>query len=105
MEYRQELLTSLQRQWGIHAADDLVAEEEILRQLEDRIMLLMDKNPEYFFLLMYRLDIPEDKLRATLNDPTSGSKIARLVYERQHQKICSRKRYSSPPDPDAELRW
>lgn len=105
MQQQHEIFEALYKQWELQTVD-VITEEEIKRQLAKRILLLMDRNPEQFFQLMYRLDIPENKLRVIWADADAPDKIAAMVYNRQLQKIQSRlnnkgQQYTEDPD----LRW
>lgn len=81
-------------------------EEELLRLLADRVATILQRGPEPFFQLMYRLDIPEKKLTAILHDDDAAQKIARLIYERQLQKMKSRREHKSGGnDGDEDLKW
>ena len=84
-----EILNLLQQQWGL-SVEGLVSEEEIINRLAQRIVYYLEKGPETFFQLMYRLDISEKKLNMVLADPEAPFAIAKLVYDRQLQKIKSR---------------
>jgi hypothetical protein len=100
----RETATALQQEWGLQLPQTF-SEEDILQQLADRLGALIEKGPEAFFQLMYRLDISEKKLTASLQDEDVAGKIARLIYDRQLQKIESRKRHSTPKPEDDELAW
>ena len=96
---------ALGRDWDLKLPDTL-SEEAILKLLADRIVTVLERGPETFFQLMYRLDISEKKLNAILLEDDVAMKIARLIYDRQLQKIQSRlinkmKRESDDP----ELKW
>jgi len=85
---------------------DVLSEEAILKLLADRIVVILERGPETFFQLMYRLDISERKLNAVLDDDDVAMKVARLIYDRQLQKIQSRQEHSSTnSNDDPELRW
>lgn len=102
---QQELIQLLQTDWGLQLPD-LVSEEEILLQLEKKVLQLADSNPEAFFQLMYRLDIPEQKVKAVLFEEDAASQIARLIYKRQLQKIEARKLFRQHDEEiDNELKW
>jgi hypothetical protein len=104
-DVRIEAITALQREWGLQLSPD-VTEEELLRLLADKLVTIIEKGPEAFFQLMYRLDISERKLNATFGDKDVASKIAKLVYERQLQKAASRKAHSSDAkSDDPDLAW
>lgn len=101
----QQTAEALQQQWEIQLPD-IVSEENILKQLIYRVIYYLEKGPEAFFQLMYRLDISEKKLNGVMNEPDVAEKIARLIYDRQLQKIQSRlatKKQTISEDP--ELAW
>ncbi len=101
----QEAAIALGHDWGLLLPDTL-SEEAILKLLADRIVTILERGPETFFQLMYRLDISEKKLNAVMQDEDVAAKIARLIYDRQLQKIQSRvaNRKTSEND-DPELKW
>jgi hypothetical protein len=102
---QQEVVQMLQNDWELQLPE-LVSEQEILEQLEKRVIQLADRDPEAFFQLMYRLDVPEQKLRAGLLEQDAPMQIAKLIYKRQLQKIEARKMFrSKPPDIEDELKW
>ena len=101
----QEAAIALGQDWDLRLPD-MLSEEAILKLLADRIVTILERGPETFFQLMYRLDISEKKLNAVLRDDDVAAKIARLIYDRQVQKIRSRlaNRKTSESD-DPELKW
>ena len=98
-------LQDLQNEWGIEAPQ-LVSEASILAQLAKRVVYLLDNEPDHFIRLMYRLDISEKKLAAITGQPDAAEQVARLIYDRQLQKIASRAHFrnSNKPDDDS-LSW
>jgi aspartate/glutamate racemase len=101
----QETAQALQQDWDISLPDAL-SEEAILKLLADRVVLILERGAETFFQLMYRLDISEKKLNAVLEDDDVAAKIARLIYDRQLQKIKSRHEHRMKQEnDDPELRW
>ena len=101
----QETAVALGQDWDLQLPDSL-SEEAILRLLADRIVTVLERGPETFFQLMYRLDIAEKKLNAVMQEDDVPTKIARLIYDRQLQKIQSRiaNRKTNEAD-DPELKW
>ena len=101
----QETALALKDDWDLQLPDTL-SEEAILKLLADRIVTILERGPETFFQLMYRLDISEKKLNAVLQDDDVAAKIARLIYDRQLQKIQSRHEHRMESEgDDAELKW
>ncbi len=101
----QETASALKDDWDLQLPDTL-SEETILRLLAERIVVILERGAETFFQLMYRLDISEKKLNAVLQEDDVPLKIARLIYDRQLQKIKSRheNRMKTSSD-DPELKW
>ncbi len=100
-----ETALALQGDWDLQLPDTL-SEEAILRLLAARIVTILERGAETFFQLMYRLDISEKKLNAVLQDDDVPGKIARLVYDRQLQKVKSRHENKvKNHDDDPELQW
>ncbi len=88
--------------------DEPFAEAQLLEVLADRIAWLVEHNPEYLFSLLYRNDVEERKIEEALspaNPEPANIALARLVLERQKQRLETRRRYSSPPLKDDELQW
>jgi hypothetical protein len=101
----QQTVSALKEDWDLQIPETL-SEEAILKLLADRVVLILERGPETFYRLMYRLDISEKKLTAILGDEDVADKIARLIYDRQLQKIKSRMEHKSQiTDSDPELKW
>jgi hypothetical protein len=83
--------------------------EELLRLLTSHINNMINSNLEQLINLLYRIDVSEQKIREFLaNKPGEDAAplIARLIIERQEQKIKSRQQYT-PRDKsiDEEDSW
>jgi hypothetical protein len=105
MNQEQELLEVLQLHLDLERPE-VVSKEAILKALEWRISQLLQQNSSTFFQLMYRLDVSERKLIRALADRENGVKnVALLVFERQIQKIHSRRRFPPASSEDEELSW
>lgn len=100
---RNEEYNQLAQQFDL-AENELVSEEKILEALALRVAALMDKNPDQLFSMLYRLDIDENKIKMALRESDVSKKIALLIYERQLQKIISRKENKSD-EPNETLAW
>ena len=104
-EIVQETAIALQHDWELVLPTNL-SEEALLQLLADRIVTILERGAEQFFQLMYRLDISEKKLNAVLAEDNVPQKIARLIYDRQLQKIQSRlSNRMNVDDNDPELKW
>jgi len=101
----REAAFALKRDWDLQLPETL-SEEAILKMLADKVVQILERGPETFFQLMYRLDISEKKLNSVLDDDNVAEKIARLIYDRQLQKIQSRLDHKVKKESDdPELKW
>lgn len=101
----QETAQALKTDWELQLPDTL-SEEAILQLLADRIVTILERGSEAFFQLMYRLDISEKKLNAVLQGDEVPLKIARLIYDRQLQKIKSRHEHRmNRGNDDEDMKW
>lgn len=102
-----ELVKTLRDSWELDIQDTF-SEEEILLQLGRKLSRLLERNPEEFFQLLYRIDIPEHKLNTVLQQTDALGVLAKMIYDRQLEKIQSRQKYKGYFDNDkvdGELRW
>lgn len=102
MEHKD--ITTLATIWQLDIPPDW-QEAEILAALSQKITLLLSREPETFFQIMYRLDIPEAKLNQALYATNPPDAIARLIWQRQWEKARSRKDHRSEDTPDDDLKW
>jgi hypothetical protein len=73
-----------------------LAENELESQLAEKINILIQRDFGTLVQLLYRIDVSEKRLRGMLDSDTgedAGRVIARLIMERQWQKIESRRRF------------
>lgn len=77
-------------------------------ELADKINALIQQDFGALVQLLYRIDVSEDKLRRMLADNSgedAGRLIARLIMERQRQKLESRRQYRQDHGADDEEKW
>ena len=104
---RAELAKSFKEKFELEFPDNF-SEEEIQLELEKRLGRLLEKNPEEFFQMMYRIDISEKSLQSVLQEPDALTKLAKMVYTRQLDKVKSRlkyKDYFNKDSADNDLKW
>lgn len=105
MEQEKEIICKeLEAEYGI-SLHGLVSEQEIIEKLALQVGVLAEKGPDAFFQMMYRLDISERLLNKAMVDKAAAVEIARLIYNRQRQKIRSREYYKRKEEGDDELKW
>jgi hypothetical protein len=81
---------------------------ELLYNLAAKINYLITNDFSFLISVLYRLDISEKKLKTLLNNQhnqTAGDIIAKMIIERQFQKIESRKKYKKSDEISEEDRW
>jgi hypothetical protein len=89
---------------------DAPSEEALFQMLCDRISWLIEHNMEYLMSLLYRNDVLEHKILDALSpgnpDPANVA-LAKLVMERQRQRIATKKMYGKQASDavDEDLRW
>lgn len=83
--------------------------EEIQEKLSAHFNRLIQDNFEQLVNLLYRIDVSEAKIKSLLQNNTgtnAGDIIARLVIERQVQKIKSRAQFkTNDSDCTGEEKW
>ena len=98
----------LQNQFEVSASMEL-SMNQLENLLAERINHLIKKDFSHLVLLLYRIDVNESKLKTLLKenpDNDAGILIARLVIERQLQKIETRRQSASGSDNiDENEKW
>jgi hypothetical protein len=83
--------------------------EELIQILSDYINQLIDSDFQQLVNLLYRLDVSEEKLKECLaKGPAQDTSllIAKMIIERQEQKIKSRQQFSKRDQSvDEEESW
>jgi hypothetical protein len=104
------LIADLNRAFGWELAP-VGAEEVLEAALAEKINELIRGNFDQLLQLLYRIDINEQRLRRLLVDnegEDAGKIIARLIMERQWEKMESRRRFrqdKTTDEQDGEERW
>ena len=84
-------------------------EEELLELLTGWIAQLLDARRDWLLGKLYRMDVRERDILAALAVPDArpARALARLVLERQRERLAARARYRSPPldEDEGALRW
>lgn len=81
-------------------------DKELFNHLVDHIAYLLDHNRDFLMSLLYRLDVRESSIKTYMSktDLSPAEVIARLIIERQIERIKTKQSYSSNRniDPDIE---
>jgi hypothetical protein len=103
----QELIQGLNSAYGL-ALPEKLTEEQLEALLAEKLNEWIRDDFSGLVQMLYRIDINELRLRQLLqtNDgQDAGMIIARLIIERQKQKIESRRKYTPPDTGSDEERW
>jgi hypothetical protein len=76
-----------------------LSEQELLEMLCDEVAVMMESRMDYLLSLMYRLDVLEVHINRVLTPgypEAVNVGLARLILERQKQKIQTKKNYVPP---------
>lgn len=109
MEKEQIKLTTdlIRRDFEIETPEEQFSEEELLRVLANQVAYMIEYKLEVLLSLMYRLDIPEDKVHFALSPQSSEAPnvaLAKLVLERQKQRAYTKMKYK-PEDLGDGWTW
>jgi len=100
----KELIDNIKKDMAIILPDKIS-----LKELEEALTIyanqLIQKDFQKLVTLLYRIDVSEAKLKYLLQlqtDENAGNIIAKLIIERQLQKINSRQQFSKHNDDISE---
>ena len=100
-------MQDLNRVYGLELAENSSA-EQMEDFLADQLNQMIRTDFSALVQLLYRIDINENRLRQLLQVNTgedAGKIIARLIIERQWQKIQTRRQYSGRGSLTGEQEW
>lgn len=83
--------------------EETITEEELLRLLSNRVAWMIEHEIEVLFSTLYRMDVEQSLVEGALHPnapepPNIG--IARLILERQKQRVYTKKHFKQPPLDD-----
>ncbi|MEP6595252.1 MAG: hypothetical protein ABJA71_04860 [Ginsengibacter sp.] len=85
-----------------------ISEENLVQRLSEFISHLIQTNFQRLLLILYRVDVSEKKIKQLLQKDSSEDAaiiIAKLIIEREAQKIYSRNLFSHKNDICDEEKW
>lgn len=104
----EALVNSLQNDLAIELPEK-ISREELEAKLAVFINELINHNFQQLVQILYRIDVNESRLKKLLNDnpqQDAGKLIARLIIERQLQKIKLKQEFRNrPPADNEEEKW
>lgn len=106
MDDQSVLIKELNQSYGLELAEQL-STGQVEALLAEKFNIMIGKDFSTLIQLLYRMDINETKLRQLLKQNAgeeAGKIIARMVIERQFQKMETRRLYASG-DQKGEREW
>ena len=104
----QDIIPLLNKELSLQFSEKL-AIDELEHQLADHINLLINTDFEKLIYYLYRIDVNEAKMKQLLRQQggeNAATLIARLIIDRQLQKIKSRAEHRSGTiDDESAERW
>lgn len=101
-----EIISSLvQKDIGVEVAQE-ADEQALLNAIIDRVAWMLRCDKDLLMSYLYRLDVLEHKINAALmpGNPLSAEEaLGRLIFERQKERIETRKKYKTEPIKGWEL--
>jgi len=106
----RETKSLIQGQFELDAPEeDPLSEVDFLNLLANRIGWMIEHDIELLFSTLYRMDVSEEAVALAMhpNAPELANVgLARLVLERQKQRVETKRSYRQPPiDEDGEWEW
>jgi hypothetical protein len=89
-------------------ADVEFDEEEMIINIERRVAEMMEKEMDLLLSYLYRLDISENKINACLNPKSPFHPytcLATLIWERQKERIKTKKQYRQEGSVEEGWEW
>ena len=101
MEINTSEITDLvKKDFELSPSDTPMSEDELLNLLSEEVGLMIETRLDFLLGLMYRLDIDEMKIRKALafgNEDAPNIALAKLILQRQKQRVLSKKMYKTAP--------
>ena len=95
-----EITDLVKKDFELSPNDAPISEEELLNLLTEEVGLMIETRLDFLLGLMYRLDIDEMKIRKALafgNEDAPNIALAKLILQRQKQRVLSKKMYKTAP--------
>lgn len=107
MDDAKALIKDLNRCGGLDLAEQTPG-DKLEALLAEKLTALIQSDFNALIQLLYKVDVSEARLRALLKteaNKDTGLLIARLILERQQQKILTRRQFQGEDPASGEERW
>ena len=98
IELTKEILENVNSALDTEIPTEL-SDSQILLHLADRVERMLKGDPDLLMSYLYRLDVEEKKIASALKTSITPVHItfANLIWERQKQRIITKKKYKQDP--------
>ncbi len=104
----QQTSALIARDFGLDIGEEPLSEQELFDLLADQVAYMIEHRLDTLFSLMYRLDVKESLIRQALDpgaEEMPNIAIAKLILERQKNRIYTKIKYRQKPLDDMEGFW
>ena len=101
----QQTTELIARDFGLKIGDEPMTEEELFHLLSNEVAYMIEHRLDFLFSLMYRLDIKEQSIRKALAPDApeiANVGLARLILQRQKDRIFTKIKYKQAPLEDTD---
>lgn len=101
----QQTSQLIARDLGLELGEEPITEQELFDLVANEVAYMLEHRLETLFSLLYRLDVSEEQTRKALSPESEESPniyIARLIIERQKQRIFTKQHYKQPKSDDLD---
>ena len=91
------------RDFDLEIGDDPLTEEDLFNLLANEVAYMIERRLDFLLSLMYRLDIEEQAIRKALAPDApelANIGLAKLILQRQKDRIFTKMKYKQPPLED-----
>ena len=98
LDNKKEIATRVSSDLRIHLSEELT-DKEMVMQIADRVERLLKADPDLMMSYLYRLDVTQKSIKAAIesNPLPVHVTFATLIWERQKQRIETKKKYRQDP--------
>ncbi len=103
----KDIIPMLNKELSLDLSETL-AMDELTEQLTDHINHLINTDFEKLIFYLYRIDVHEEKMKQLLQQQqgeNAAQLIAKLIIDRQLQKLASKQNFHPSPGESDEERW
>jgi len=104
-ELNEQVKALIARDFDLDFKEQKFTEEELFNVLADQIAWMVENRIEFLLSLMYRMDVLEKDINMALhpaNEDPANIALAKLVWDRQKQRIFTKQQYKQEKIDDDE---